>query len=388
MVWCLAEGMRQLDSVFLKKCTSLSMKRDESHNRLSIRFSATEPEHLESRSGILGLLRGPGTGAHNITESTKEIIKKVATTGSAAPMSQVSIEPTVDQEMFDHIRNITRQLVIDSASDETLSGRQMQHGIRLDDQDVLTPNLGIVTWDKAHGCGRITKRTFSADPFLDRCLKYVMEKSSIVRTIDFSANISDQFAKFVERDEDSIGAKVKNLGFAKHRFCSISKPLGRFVMQIGAMIATADWLMSAREGKKEAKVAKDFLANFTEEDYLQMALMADASDEAICLTRFHDQEDFDLAEMPTEVATFKEHCHFLFVQEGARNVDGYTRFALEQLQKVKMFNLPKQGCKSFGFDGDVPEAIIQKIFQRMKAMTGSGGTSQDQPARNRRGETG
>ncbi len=351
MRWCLAHALRQKDRDFLRKAVSLSMKRDESKNRLVMRYTATT-NALESRSGVLGCLRNPGTGARAITRGTKRGI--LAFAGS--------------KELMRHILNITKQLVIDSASDETLSSRQMKEGINLDGVKPLTPNLKIVTWDKAHGTRRIVSRTFAADKWLDEVLqRNVMDNHSIVATIEHSPNLRNQFETFVRLDETSIGARVRNLGFAKHRYDSVRNPLGRFVLWIGAMIATADWVRHQRHGREEAHRCEAFLAKLTEEDYLQLAMMADAVDECVVLTRFLDDESYDLAAAPDEVASFQRNVHYLFVEGGCTKVSGYTKFALEELRRnVKVVNV-KKSTKSFGLgDGDASE-LVRRCLVRMQA---------------------
>ncbi len=353
MAGCLAQALRNEDQEFLRNAVSLSMKRDESKNKLVLRYTATRAD-LKSKSGLLGCLRNPGTGARAITRGTQTAIR--AFTGS--------------KQLARHILNITKQLVIDSASDETLSGRQMREGINLDGVKPLTPNLKIVTWDKAHGTRRIISRTFAADEHLNEILqRNVMGNDSIVATIDHSPNLRSQFEVFVRLDEHSIGARVKNLGFAKHRYDSVRKPLGRFVLWIGAMLATADWVRHQRHGREEARRCEAFLARLTEEDYLQLAMMADAVDECVVLTRFLDDEAYDLAAAPDEVASFQRNVHYLFIEGGCTSVLGYTSYALEELRRsMKVINI-KKSTKSFGVgDGDVSE-LVRRCLTRMQAGT-------------------
>ncbi len=130
----------------------------------------------------------------------------------------------------------------------------MEEGLFFEGQHVLTKYLQIVAWDKAHGCRRIVPRTFDADAYTKEILDfYIMGKESVVSTIDHSPNLSDQFHIHVKQDQNSIGARVKNLGYAKHRYSSIQKPLGRWVLWIEAMISTANWIRHARNGRKEGR---------------------------------------------------------------------------------------------------------------------------------------
>ena len=70
--------------------------------------------------------KGMGTGATNITKATRQAWQEFCTVGHGAHKSKRPPSPEdFKKELYDHIRNITKQLIIDSASDEKLSGRQM-----------------------------------------------------------------------------------------------------------------------------------------------------------------------------------------------------------------------------------------------------------------------
>lgn len=145
MIKCLAEGIRMIDREWIVKAKSMALVRDERDSRLVVRFSLTTGE-LECRQGILGQARHFGSGAEAITEATGQIIKEfAATTCPDGPVPEL---------LEAHIRNTIHQLAVDAASDETLSGRMMQRGTNLDGERPLTPNLILITRDKAHGSRR------------------------------------------------------------------------------------------------------------------------------------------------------------------------------------------------------------------------------------------
>ena len=145
MVKCLAEGVRMIDREWIVKAKSMAVVRDERDSRLVVRFSLTTGE-LECRQGILGQARHFGSGAEAITEATGQIIKEFAATKCP--------DGPVPELLEAHIRNTIHQLAVDAASDETLSGRMMQRGTNLDGERPLTPNLVLITRDKAHGSRR------------------------------------------------------------------------------------------------------------------------------------------------------------------------------------------------------------------------------------------
>ena len=129
---------------------------------------------------------------------------------------------------------------------------------------------------------------------------------------------------------------------AKHRYISIKKRLGRLIGKFSAVFSVAEKIRVARPGKAEASHAEAFLREFGEEQFLQLAMLADASDEAYVYTMFADDEGMDIALQAEEVASFVDHIRYLFNDdEGCLAIDGYTKFAREQLQKVRVVNMAK-----------------------------------------------
>ena len=225
--------------------------------------------------------------------------------------------PPTDAKLYNHFKKCVHQLIIDAAANETLSGRQMKAGVNMDGEKVLTPNLQFVTLDKAHCTLRIMKRPFRADSVLGQLLEdFVLGKESLVHVVDYSQVIKNVFAALVSREEDTHTGRIRNLGYAKHRFNSIQKPLSRLVLHISAMVGTATWIRRHRAGRKEANVADAFLQKLNAETYMLLALMADAMDECMLLNRLCDSEDVDKAVLVFEVGRFTKHLNFLFVQRG------------------------------------------------------------------------
>jgi hypothetical protein len=144
MVKCLAEGIRMVDRQWMVKAKSIAIARDERDSRLVVRYSVTT-DTLECRHGVLGQARHFGSGAAAMTAATGQVIKDFA----AAAV--VTVNPA---NLETHILHTIHQLAVDSASDETLSGRMMQKGTNLDGERPLTPNLQLITRDKAHGSRR------------------------------------------------------------------------------------------------------------------------------------------------------------------------------------------------------------------------------------------
>jgi hypothetical protein len=185
---------------------------------------------------------------------------------------------------------------------------------------------------------RIVKRPIETDPVLSKIIDdWVRSKTSLAALIDNSQVFSAKFADFVTKDADSIGAAIKNLGHANHRFESICKPLGRLVHFVSAAAATASWIATARTGN-EVKRAKHWLAQLDDQSFLLAALLADASHETMQLLRYTDSEHVEPAEINEQVKVFLRNIEYLFGESaGCLKVKTFTSFALESLKTPKIF---------------------------------------------------
>ena len=112
---------------------------------------------------------------------------------------------------------------------------------------------------------------------------------------------------------------------------------------------TAERIRVTRSGREESQVAVKFLKDFTEEEFVMLSMMSDAADEAYQLTCHVDMEDTDMASQAEEVANFTAKCEFLFVQCSCEKTTTYTKFALSEVQKLRVLNAGKVGSMSEGF---------------------------------------
>jgi len=159
-----------------------------------------------------------------------------------------------------------------------------------------------------------------ADAFLaDTLGRYVMGKESIVHLTQHSPDFSHSFSNNVKRIADSPIActRIQNLEFARQRFDSSSRPLGRFVLYFDAIWSTAAEIAAKRAGRAPAKRAVDFLSAVTVEEVLQLALLADAGHESLRVTRFHDSEEYDIADISETISEYVHRIGVLFVQGAA-----------------------------------------------------------------------
>lgn len=142
----------------------------------------------------------------------------------------------------------------------------------------------------------------------------VYGKASITRRIQNSPVLSSIFAKFVQESEANVvsSGHVRNLQMRKHRFDSVLRPLGRFILHLEAVLQTAVWIAVQRRGEPQGREAEAFLAGISEAHVLLAGMCADAAHESIILVRFLDTEEHDVAEVPVECAAYISKLHYLF----------------------------------------------------------------------------
>lgn len=201
-------------------------------------------------------------------------------------------------------------------------------------------------------------------------VKFVRGKESITKLIAYSTNIKALFNARAKINEESAidCSKIRDLNYAKNRFHSTQKPLGRFVLAFDALLATAVEVANRRAGTDPAKVAVRFLQTVTEEDLLTIALLADAGDESGAIVRFFDCETYDVAESAVMLSTFLNRIDCLFLRRGCLTLDGtYTKFVIDLLQRPRTITLHQPFIvRSIGGGGVHPE-VVDRCMSRMAA---------------------
>jgi hypothetical protein len=196
--------------------------------------------------------------------------------------------------------------------------------------------------------------------------RYVTARHSMVNVIENSHIFKAKFKDCVEQSKHSFGIHVKNLSLAKHRFDSTQKPVGRMILFMDAVISVALFILARRaRSSREGKIAEDFLRGLTMEDYIQLAMMADAGDETIMLVRLCDCEDFDPATTTHEIAQFRKRIVYLFQQGGCLRTEGYTLFAMNACRRVRNFIVGKE-ILSFGDRAGAGEDVVRLCLGRMQ----------------------
>jgi len=212
-------------------------------------------------------------------------------------------------------------------------------------------------------------RPWLADPFLkETWTTFIWASDSIVQTIEHSQIFKKWLEEYIRRADTSawLRTSIRSLRAAKHRFESSQKPAGRFVLFFEAVLKTSDRILKERRGGDEAgKRAALFFECITEEKLLQIAMMADAGDEAMMLTRGADSEKADAAIFPAEIEGFLDRVRQLFHHGKVFTTEGYTKFMLELLRKKSFaFTVNNQ---SIGIGGrDIAQPIKDRCLSRMK----------------------
>ena len=113
----------------------------------------------------------------------------------------------------------------------------------------------------------------------------------------------------------------------------------------------------------EGRCAAQWLSSLDEESLLQMAMMADCSDEALMLVRFFDTDDLGNAVVTSELMTFLSRVTWLCEERGLMDT-GYTQHMLEVLSTRRTVYL--NGCPRFvGGPGSPSEQTVNRCFERM-----------------------
>ena len=232
----------------------------------------------------------------------------------------------------------------------------------------LTPNLKLIVRDVTHASRRVTAKPEAADEHLEELTRRLfVDKHRITQIIQHSDVWRREFACFVERQEDGSGGRVINVRAAQHRHESKAKPRGRFVLNLDAFLQTALLIVADRHGQEVRKDAIAFLRDLTVEDAVQVAMLADAADEALLFTRQLDDENVDPGQLSAIVERFQTALRVLFLEGKCVDLPGFTSHMLGQLQKPRSFQpAPTQPARTFGGPGAISKDVVERCLSRMQ----------------------
>ena len=371
--WCLFEAVRDRELSFLSKATCISIMLDERNGRLLIKYSATDC-HLEVRVGCLAQIRDAGGTACGIAEAIHAAVARFCTRRAPHPgLNAGRPRRTRNLEAQVHILNTIEMFTADGASNEQLAGKMLHPESLRGDLALKLPSLRLVIRDKAHATRRLTERTFACDTCLERIMQaVVLGQGSASRLLKNSRRLQCIFEGEVKKQdclEDGVQSSVRNMSFAKQRFDSTAKPLGRCLLNLDAVISTMNIVCGEYPAtSKEHRGAAEFLHVLSQEaNLILLGMLADASDECLLLTRFFDKEAFRLEDMAEQIAAFNLKLQWLFAEKGCLGT-GYTSLALKHLMRAKMVPIPRQAPVVLGGRGATP-AVVTECLGRMVAWS-------------------
>lgn len=189
----------------------------------------------------------------------------------------------------------------------------------------------------------------------------------MAQTIQHSIELQRVFTGFVKTSEHRLcDAVVHNLRAAKHRFESFQKPLGRTCLHLPAVVNTALHCYATRTDKFSVRAGK-WLQWLSTEKCLMAAMLADAADQSMMLTRVLDNEDMDPAALNAEVSVFVTAIETLFgEQRKCLTLVGYTQAMMSLLRRPMVWHVGHELC-SIGHHDGVPAVIIDRCLARMRS---------------------
>ena len=364
--WCLFEACRDRELDFLRAATCMSIALDERDGRLLIKYAASNAQ-LEVRYGCLALLRDAGSNAYEIAAAVHKAVanfctRRVLHPGLNAGKAKVEQNRSTQQ----HIRGCIEMCTADGAANEQLAAKLLHPASLRNSLSQKLPNLRLILRDRAHATRRLTERTFQADPKLEGIMQVVVSgETSVARLLKNSRHLRCIFEEEVKKqvrlgNAAGVQGSIRDMSFAKQRFDSTAKPLGRCLLNLDATISAMDIICRQRPAaSKEHKGARGFLELLSEpKNLVLMGMLADASDECLVLTRFFDREAFRLEEMAEQLATFKQRLRWLFAGRGCLSI-GYTSLALTHLHRAKLVPVPGRGPVALGGHGASPETVTE-----------------------------
>ena len=127
------------------------------------------------------------------------------------------------------------------------------------------------------------------------------------------------------------------------RILLICEMARRSVIFIDALFAVANMLISQRGAtSSEGRAGATFLREISEEKYIQLGMLADASDEASKTCHELDTDGFDESTLFAVLEEHQERLYTLFVKGLCLVTPGYTMFALEALKEVRVSTIGQE----------------------------------------------
>lgn len=332
MMWCLAEAHRNQLRCQLLKSESVAVQQDVRDNQLLLSFASADG-NLKLTCGFLGqvdLADRFGLTSKDIAQATIYIVHKFSTRHLGKPLRQndspkvEDLSPSIDHSLVQSLQQHVEVFAADGASDEQRSGQVLKKWF---------PNLKLVQFDKAHAMQRVLSRTWPTDPYIHQLVEsLVTGPDALTQKIRFSGIFRKRFQEAIAEESSNL-KRIRDLACAKHRYLSASLPFRRAVLFFKPLLRVAQWIVLQR-GKRspEGNICRQWLMNLTSEAALQLAMVADATDEAMAVNRFFDEKNYCKIGLTEQLHKFLQKCTWLFDQRGALQT-GFTAFMMKLLSR-------------------------------------------------------
>ena len=346
---CLVQAIRERNRVFINNATTMVLLRDESKGTVILRARAASAT-LECKAMLIGMRTyTEGSAATDIADNTQAAIEEFC---------------AGDMELYRHACNIVEAVCVDAASSETKSARMMK---TTPAENPLTPNLKAVIRDRAHAARRLLSRPWGADEVIKSLTdEVVMARTSIVQRVRLSPLFTQWYKQAVQEEAGCI--KATQLGAAKHRFESWQKPLAQLVLTLPAVIRVALQMAVVRRGKDEGKDAVRFLEHLSPERVLLLAMLADAADEALVVTRVFDTEDIDISTQHSTLEIFLERIWALFGDHPqCFELPGFTSATCNMLAEGVCYRTgARKEVRKLGGPGHPKDSVREKCLEHLR----------------------
>ena len=361
--WCIAETRRYILRMFIEKWTagSVTLLQDGRGKHVLVRACACNDE-LESVTGTLSLVSTQG-GATNLCIATLTALEEFCTPGFGRPgkPNPKAPPPQLDKSLLEKLCGAVTWWFTDAAYDEFAAGELL---FSLPEAKAMFPNLRVVGREKAHASRRVLSRPQNTDPYLTEVAnRFIWNYDSVAAMIQHNSTINDYFAGSAR--EGSAASQLTQLRFRRHRFDSQAEPMTRIVVAFDAVLQTLTAVSHARKTEDIGKNAASFMQWVTDEACLQLAMMADASDQVLLLVRSSDKDEPDPASMASFVQSFLLDGARLWL-EGHCWGFGCTASMLRFLKRPRTYLIAggqKGVCQLGGHDVD--EACRKRCLDRM-----------------------
>jgi hypothetical protein len=217
---------------------------------------------------------------------------------------------------------------------------------------------------------RILEKPWAADPFLKQVIDmFIRGRQCIAQLIQHSEVWAEEYRQRVNEQMPGLAlTDARNLRVARHRIEAIATPMGRAVLHLPALLATAVAVAVKRKGKPEGKQAQQFLEWVDVEKCLQLAMVADAGADGMAFKNFWDSEQSDPARSSMEIETFRAKLSAMWVDGHCVGV-GFTAHMIGLLREP--VTLPSSAVgfpKTIGAHITPEDAVFKQCLGRMRAF--------------------